>query len=46
MGRKRKRGPKRRPRKTGGVKKGTSQLSKENKETMLQLKRSGQSGTK
>ena len=46
MGRKRERGPKRRPRDTGGVKKGASQLSKENKETILQLKRSGQSGNK
>ena len=46
MGRKRKRGPKRRPKKTGGVKKGTTHVSDEVKEAVAQLKRAGYSGNK
>ena len=46
MGRKRKRGPKRRPKKTGGVKKGTTQVSDEVKASVVQLKHAGYSGNK
>ena len=46
MGRKRKRGPKRRPKKTGGVKKGTSHVSDEVKEAVVRLKCAGYSGNK
>ena len=46
MGRKRKRGPKRRPKKTGGVKKGTTQVSDEAKGSVVQLKHAGYSGNK
>ena len=46
MGRKRKRGPKRRPLKTGGVQKGTTHVSDEVKEAVVQLKRAGYSGNK
>ena len=46
MGRKRKRGPKRGPKKTGGVKKGTTQVSDEVKGSVIQLKHAGYSGNK
>ena len=46
MGRKRKRGPKRRTKKTGGVKNGTTHVSDEVKEAVVQLKRAGYSGNK
>ena len=46
MGRKRKRGPKRRPKKTGGVKKGATQVSEEVKGSVVQLRCAGYSGNK
>ena len=38
MGRKRERGPRRKPRKTGGVKKGSSRLLEGKREAIVQLK--------
>ena len=46
MGRKRKRGPKRRPRKTGVVRKGSSHISEGKRETIIQLRDAGHTGYK